>query len=211
MKYLLIIFFVSIFNIFGFCQYPIKTKFKGDQVVIMTADQFESLDLMIFNQKNKNSKLSEQIQNFEKENDSLKKIQEINLKKIDSLTFEVKKKDSIQEKLNDVESWILETSIDHAWLYYDWQDSMVKYVDLSMYSFYGNKVSGRIILFRRSGSTKNNDLYFWKQVNRKYPQVFNLSWADAYRKKVKPLVLNFPFKVENPYKPKEITIINLNE
>ena len=220
MKNVVLLFFMLI-SLCGYSQYPIKTVFKGDSVVIMTNDQFESLDLMVNNQRSRNDKYKLQIELLEKRIEYLESIQaekdSIQLssnKIIDSLVVVTKTdsitKDSIQTKLLKIEHWVMETAIDNAWLYYDWTDSTIKYMDLSTYAFWGNKHSGKIILFRRNGSIKEPDIAFWKQVNRDYPQVFQPEWATFYREKRRPVILKYPYKVVTPYKPQEVIVIRVN-
>ena len=205
----IIFFFLMLLNFFGFSQYPLKTVFKRDSVVIMTTDQFEGFDLMISNQKSRSEKYKAEIELLEKKNQYLNLLlsEKDSLKKInDSLLIVTK------NKLDSIENWITEISIDNAWIYYDWLDYSIKYVDLSMYAFWGNKHNGKITLFRRSGSVKNPDINFWKKVNREYPQVFESEWITYYRKKRKPVLLKYPFKIYTPsYKPKEIIEIKLSE
>jgi hypothetical protein len=209
-------------SFYGYSQYPIKTVFKGDSVVIMTQDQFEGFDLMISNQRGRNDKLKLQIELLEKRIEYLEAIQSekdsiqiVSNKLIDSLVVVTQKdsvtKDSIQTRLYNIEHWVMETAIDNAWVYFDWTDSTIKYVDLSMYAYWGNKFTGKITLFRRSGSIKEPDIAFWKQVNRDYPQVFEPKWTRFYREKIRPIVLTYPYKVTTPYKPKEVIIIKLSE
>lgn len=219
MKNVVLLFFMLI-SFYGYSQYPIKTVFKGDSVVIMTNDQFEGLDLMVNNQRSRNDKYKLQIELLEKrieylqsiqsQSDSIQKIQS---KTIDSLVVVTKTdsitKDSIQTKLLKIETWIMETSIDNAWIYYDWVDSTIKCVDLSMYALWGNKNSGKLILFRRTGSVKQNDIAFWKQVNRDYPQVFQPDWTSFYREKRRPVIITYPYQVVTPYKPQEVIVITL--
>ncbi len=213
-------FLLTLVSFCGFAQYPIKTVFKGDSVVIMTQDQFEGMDLMVNNQRSRNDKYKLQIELLEKRIEYLESIQNksdsiqiLQSKKIDSLVVVTKKdsitKDSIETKLLKIEHWIMETSIDNAWIYYDWTDSTIKCMDLSMYAFWGNKHSGKITLFRRGGSIKDPDIAFWKQVNRDYPQVFEPAWTTFYRNKRKPVIINYPYKVVTPYKPQEVIVIRL--
>lgn len=207
MKNILILLFFLI-SMSGFSQYPIKTVFKGDSVVIMTTDQFEGFDLMIANQKTKNDIYRQKNDKLSLINDSLAFVNDslLVIFKKDSLII-----DSITKRISTIEKWVMETAIDQAWLYYDWRDSTVRYVDLSMYAFYGNKHNGNISLFRRSGSIKKPDVSFWKQVNREYPQVFEFNWTQYYRKKRQPLLSKYPYNVITPYKPKKVIEIKLSE
>ena len=220
MRNVVLLFFMFI-SFFGYSQYPIKTVFKGDSVVIMTNDQFEGLDLMVNNQRSRNDKYKLQIELLEKRIEYLESIQnqsdsiqKLQIKTIDSLVVVTKTdsitKDSIQTKLLKIEHWIMDTAIDNDWIYYDWTDSTIKYMDLSSYAFWGNKHSGKITLFRRDGSVKEPDIAFWKQVNRDYPQVFQPEWATFYREKRRPVILKYPYKVVTPYKPQEVIVIRVN-
>ena len=117
--------------------------------------------------------------------------------------------DSIQKKNSETEKWFLEAAIDNAWIYYDWSDSTIKCVDLTMYGFYGHKFTGRISLFRRYGSIENPDMNYWKQVNRDFPQILAPDWTRYYRKRRSLNLLKYPNKIIAPYKPKEVIITKI--
>ena len=112
MRNVVLLFFMFI-SFFGYSQYPIKTVFKGDSVVIMTNDQFEGLDLMVNNQRSRNDKYKLQIELLEKRIEYLESIQnqsdsiqKLQIKTIDSLVVVTKTdsitKDSIQTKSSSV-------------------------------------------------------------------------------------------------------------
>lgn len=208
MKKNIIFLFLMFISFFGFSQYPIKTVFKGDSVVIMTTDQFEGIDLMISNQRNKSEKYKENIKELEKNNQTLKDINDTLIvgSRKDSIII-----DSLKVRLKTIETWIMERSIDNAWIYYNWMDSSIACIDLSRYAFYGNRRTGRFILFRRSGSIGNPDLDFWNLTNRQYPQFFEKDWDSYFKKKIRPNVIKYPFKVVTPYKPQELIEIKLSE
>ena len=223
MKKIVLLLFLLISNISVFSQnYPIKTIFKGDSVVIMTTDQFEGFDLLLSNQKERNLKYKKQIDSLQQKINSLESVvrlqedvNKINTILIDSLHSENMKNsiviDSIKTKNTNAEKWFLEAAIDNAWIYYDWTDSTIKCVDLTLYGFWGNKFNGRLVLFRRYGSIENPDIEYWKQVNRDFPQILEPGWNLFYRKKRRLSILNYPNKIIAPYKPKEVIITKMSD
>ena len=67
MKKIILFLFLSLFSLSGFSQnYPIKTFFKEDSVVIMTIHQFEGLDLLLKNQIEKSIKHKNIIDSLQK-------------------------------------------------------------------------------------------------------------------------------------------------
>ena len=223
MKKIVLLLFLLLINIPVFSQnYPIKTIFKGDSVVIMTTDQFEGIDLLLSNQKERNLKYKRQIDSLQQKINSLESVvqlqedvNKINTILIDSLHSENMKNsiviDSIQKQNTNAEKWFLEAAIDNAWMYYDWTDSTIKCVDLTLYGFWGNKFNGRLVLFRRYGSIENPDIAYWKQVNRDFPQILEPGWNLFYRKKRRLSILNYPNKIIAPYKPKEVIITKMSD
>ncbi len=211
MKKIILFLFLSLFSLSGFSQnYPIKTFFKEDSVVIMTIHQFEGLDLLLKNQIEKSIKHKNIIDSLQKTIADRNKIINTYSQINDSLLgLNIQKSltiDSLKKGRETSETWFLERAIDNAWIYYDWTDSTVKCLDLTMYGFHGNRRNGKITFSRRPGANLVPDIEYWKRENRENPEIPQADWINYYRKK-KITLLNYPNKLITPYKPIRVVII----
>jgi len=95
MKKLIFLIGIMLMSLSGMAQYPIKTIFKGDSVIILTIQQSESINKMI----EKNSKLNkESNKKIQEKDDKIQELIELLSKQnllIDSLTGQLSIKDSI--------------------------------------------------------------------------------------------------------------------
>ena len=111
--------------------YPLQTIIKGDSVVILTKAQAKNINDIFEAQK---ARLAYK--------DSLLLV---NKKVIESYDFNK----YVTQRLDILETWILDASIKNVWLYYSWEDSVVYSVDLSQYYVRKDDSTGDI-LFQRS-------------------------------------------------------------
>lgn len=198
MKYYIIIYFLLV-SIFSYSQnnYPIQTILKGDSVVIMNIDQYQDIEIMSENQKSRIRYMKSQIEYFNKVKDSL----DIELvEKIDSLSIlnklvenNLSNYDSLQNKIKSIESFLYESAVDNAYLYYSYTDSTIMLIDMSSYIFIGNKRTGNFALVRRGFASEDID---FKKYNRLYPQEPEGGWELYYKEKWRPVVLTFPYKIK---------------
>ena len=164
---LLTIIFLIIVGV-GYSQptYPIQTVLKGDSVVILTKKQSKEIDLLIDNQKIRIQKYKTEIKNLTDTNYVLKQNIQTKDSVIDSLNNMISNinygYDSLINRLDTLESWILMSSIDNGYLYYSWQDSTIKVIDLSLYMLIGHKKTGNYSLIVRDEVMTIN---LWKERN----------------------------------------------
>lgn len=137
MKKLLLLISLMLMSFVGYSQYPIKTIFRGDSVIILTIEQSEKINAMI----EKNSKSIKEVNKKNKEYEQ--EIEKINKKiveqqnYIDSLTIvllEYNKKDEINDCVNDVIDSLWKWSLGPSLIYTEYPDDSTVYVmDLSEY------------------------------------------------------------------------------
>jgi hypothetical protein len=139
--------------------YPLKTVIKGDSVVILTVQQADDINNIFESQKAK-------IAAFKKDlitKDSIIAILDTIILEKERVIIEHVFDDQIAQRLDMLEAWLLDASINNVWIYYSWDDSTIYAVDLHQY--YVQK------------DNANGDLYFYK-----CPTPF-----DPYEKKENPL------------------------
>ena len=137
MKTLLFLISLMLMSFVGYSQYPIKTIFKGDSVIILTVEQSEKINAMI----EKNSKSIKELAKKNKEyEDELKKMNQIVLKQkndTDSLSaalLKYIKQDKINDEVNSVIDSLWKWSLGPSIIYTEYPDDSTVYVmDLSEY------------------------------------------------------------------------------
>ena len=194
---LLTIIFLIIVGV-GYSQptYPIQTVLKVDSVVILTKKQSKEIDLLIDNQKIRIQKYKTEIKNLTDTNYVLKQSIQTKDSVIDSLNNMISNinygYDSLINRLDTLESWILMSSIDNGYLYYSWQDSTIKVIDLSLYMLIGHKKTGNYSLIVRDEVMNIN---LWKErnlINQESPEI---GWELNISPKYKPRIVLFPYKL----------------
>lgn len=196
MRYLLIVIFLvsSYGSVAQNKNYPIQTIFKGDSVVIMSTDQFQSLNILIETQRSINQNYREDLINSEKKIDSLEDLRVKEGLYLDSLLQSFRARDSVYIKLRTIESWLYSSAVDNAYIYYSWKDSTIKRVDLGAYEVYGNRTSGKLSFVRRGTNDQSAE---WKWCNLRYPQEPEPGWELKYSEDIRPIVTNFPYTFKN--------------
>lgn len=176
--------------------YPIQTVLKGDSVIILTKRQSNEVDLLIKNQKLRIQNYKSDIKNLTDTNNILKKDISIKDSLIDSLNNVISntnyKHDSLINKLDTLERWILISSIDNGYLYYSWQDSTIKIIDLSLYMLVSHKNSGNYSLIARDEVMNIN---LWKERNLIKQESPEIGWELNISPKYKPRIVLFPYKL----------------
>lgn len=194
---LLTIFFISMVSI-GYSQpnYPIQTILKGDPVVIYTKEQNDGINILIDSQKNRIQKYKTDVQKLVDTNQVLKSDIQLKDSIIDSLNNLLMGQnmayDSLINKLDTIENWVLNHSINNAYMYYSWQDSTIKVVDLTLYMLVSNKRTGNYQLIVRDEIT---NIDYWRNKNlldRESPQI---GWELKISPKYRPRIILFPYKL----------------
>lgn len=195
-KIILIFLFFITQSLYG-QNYPIKTKLKKDSVVILSVDQYEVMQTLLENQK-------QRVANYKRENSKKDKEIEIFVNAlvrknfmIDSLLYELKNKnsiyDSLKTKLDTVEKWIYNSSIDNTYLYYSYREQQVIGIDFGSYMVIGNRKTGNFSLVRMGTTEKDEE---WKKYHRLQLDEPPENWDTFYKKKYKPNLIKFPYKIK---------------
>ena len=212
MKFLLTIFCV-LTTFYSFAQdikiYPIETVLQGDSVIIITTKQARKTNELLDRQsrdiriaKKKIQELESIIVQNQSEikrlnnnifNDSLK------YKNILDTTVHSKNKviDSAIHKINLIEDWLCETSVGNGYIFYDWTDSLIKVVDLTLYGGEINDLSGNII-FTKRGDNKEYPEY--RRVTWQFPESPTKAWDKVNYKELEPIIYPYlyRFKMKTP-------------
>ena len=194
---LLVIIFVIIW---GTCysqpSYPIQTILKGDSVVILTKKQSDNINLLIDNQRIRIQNFKTEIKSITDTNNVLKNEIVVKENIIDSLKNVLSNKntnyDSLINKMDTLESWILDLSINNGYLYYSWQDSTVKVIDLSSYMMILNRKTGNYSLIDRGNTF---DINYWREKNLLEQESPEIGWELNVSPKYKPRIVLFPYKL----------------
>jgi hypothetical protein len=131
MKNLIFLIGIMLMSLSGIAQYPIKTIFKGDSVIILTIQQSEKINDMLEKSSKTSKETSKKIQEYDNEIQRLNQLLGEQNAYIDSLSNVLLEKWECGEKLYDsIWTWALGPSIIYT-LYPD--DSTVYVMDLSHY------------------------------------------------------------------------------
>ena len=171
------------------CQskYPLKTIIKGDSVVIVKVEQADEINVIFERQK-------KQIQDLKDTIVGLKK----NVITRDSVIFymteiQQEKEDfdsSIAQRLDLIENWLYYSSIEGAWLYYSYQDSLIYRVDLSNYKVRKDNNTGDLYFYWCEDYDKDNMVDEF--INLRESPILN--WQKEVRRSRRPKVEVVPIK-----------------
>lgn len=181
------------FVIFSQNSYPIQTILKNDSVVIYTLEQSKDIDLMLENQRALNKGYKEKNELYLSEIDSLKRNIETQKIILDSLILVNRNIDSLQDRIETIERWIVRSSIDNIYLYMSWQDNKIKGIDMTVYEFRANYQTGNFKMVRRGN---NDELSSWKFANYHKKESPEIGWEIKYWEENRPIVLDLPFNIK---------------
>ena len=124
--------------------YPLQTVIKGDSVVILTKKQAKDINDIFESQKAKIAAYKIEL----KVKDSLIAIKDTllieKIKVIEHFNYNLE----LQKRLDLLEHWLLNASINNAWIYFSWDDSLMYYTDLSQYYVRKDDYTGDIFFYR---------------------------------------------------------------
>jgi len=167
--------------IFSQSNYPLKTVIKGDSVVILTVKQADDINNIFERQK-------AIIAGFKKDiitRDSIIAVLDTIILEKEKVIIEHVFDDEISQRLDLLEAWLLDASINNAWVYYSWDDSTIYAVDLKQYYVQKDNMTG--------------DLYFYKCPTPidPYEKKENplKGWERAIVKPERPKVTKVPIKM----------------
>lgn len=167
--------------IFSQSNYPLQTVIKGDSVVILTKAQAKNINDIFESQKAKIAEYKAQI-NYK---DSLINafdtliIQQTNI--IESYVYN----EDLAKRLDILEHWMLHASINNAWIYYSWKDSLIYSVDLSQYYVRKDDHTGDIFFYRSEEPVDPEN-------NQEEP---HKGWETDFIKPKRPTVKVVPIKM----------------
>jgi hypothetical protein len=130
--------------IFSQSNYPLKTVIKGDSVVILSLKQAEDINNIFESQKAK-------ISSFKKNiiiKDSIIAVKDTIILQKEQIIVKHEFNYEITKRLDLLEAWLLNASINNAWIYYSWDDSLIYSVDLSQYYVRKDDYTGDIFFYR---------------------------------------------------------------
>lgn len=203
---LIILFLTS--GLFAQSKYPVKTIVNEDSVVI--------LDIKLFNQLNgtllaqtKSAKRSQQtilnlknrISDLEKEvlaekskysNDTaMHKVWALLIQ--DSLEIQIGAElVAAKSKLKLIDDWLLETAVGNAYLFFDWKDSTVKAMDLTLYETQIDADNGNFFFTRRGDNSQYSD--FRKKLWQ-YPESPDHGWFTVKSAESSPILYKYLHKI----------------
>ena len=198
----LLFFFLISFLSYAQNNYPIQTVLKGDSVVIYTVEQNNDIELLLANQRNRVSYFKNNIAKQEEIIDRLNRlIGELSQKQtiiVDSLQLALNTNfgdyDSLHAQYRNVEKWLYNAAVDHAYIYYSYDSCTVMSIDLTSYVLIGYPKTGNFSLARRGPVSDNQ---YWKEYNRARPEEPNAAWLTFYKERWRPSLVPFPYQI-NP-------------
>ena len=167
--------------IFSQSNYPLKTVIKGDSVVILTVKQADDINTIFESQKAK-------IASFKKDilvRDSIIAIRDTFILQKDQVIVKHEFDYEIARRLEILEDWMLNASINGTWIYYSWKDSVIYSVDLSQYLIKKDDITGDIFFY------KCDDLLD----PRKEQDEPHKGWQNDIIKPKRPKVTEVPIKL----------------
>jgi hypothetical protein len=130
--------------IFSQSNYPLKTIIKGDSVVILTVKQANDVNTIFESQKAKIAAFKIDIIL----RDSIIAIRDTMLLEKERVIINHEFDYEIAKRLDILEAWMLNASINNTWIYYSWEDSLIYAVDLSQYFVRKDDRTGDIFFYK---------------------------------------------------------------
>lgn len=143
--------------------YPIQKIIDGDTFVVLTKKQADDINTIFESQKKKLVILKRDI----KVKDSL----------LASVSNDTIIDTRFTDRLDKLEHWLINASIDGAWLYYSWEDSSIYSVNLRKHYVRKDDATGDL-LFMHGEEEFPSD-------NREYPRI---NWQEEIVKPKRPKV-----------------------
>jgi hypothetical protein len=172
---LLVVLITAAFTISAQSRYPLQTVFKGEEVVILTKNQADNINIVFEKQKQEILQLKNQFQRISNLNDSLDSIQK------SYYNFYVEK----LKKLELLENLIYWAAVDGTWIYYSYSDSIIKLVDLSFYYVDLNNKNANLLFINTPAEYRIHKV----SEREESPP---LQWEYRFPEAIRPRVYNFP-------------------
>lgn len=130
--------------IFSQSKYPLQTVIKGDSVVILTKEQAKNINDIFETQKARIAAYKIEIAY----KDSLIAAKDTLLIEKTQVISNFTYNEELAKRLDLIEHWLLQASINTTWIYYSWDDSLMYAVDLSQYNVRKDDYTGDIFFYR---------------------------------------------------------------
>ena len=171
------------------CQsnYPLKTIIKGDSVVILKVEQADEINVIFERQKKQIQDLKDTIAGLKK-NVITRDSVIWNMTEIQQETEDFDS--SITQRLDLIENWLYYSSIEGAWMYYSYQDSLIYRVDMSNYKVRKDNNTGDLYFYWCEDYDKDNMLDEF--INLKESPTMN--WQKEVRRSRRPKIEIVPIK-----------------
>lgn len=124
--------------------YPLQTVIKGDSVVILTKAQAKNINDIFESQKAKIAAFKIEVAS----KDSLLAVKNTLLIQKTEVIEHFNYNLELEKRLDLLEHWLLHASINNAWIYFSWDDSLIYYADLSQYYVRKDDYTGDIFFYR---------------------------------------------------------------
>lgn len=195
-------------------KYPIKTLVNEDSVVILNIKQFNQLNGTLLAQTKSAKKTQQTILDLKNRIADLEqKLIAENKKYVndtamhrtwakiieDSLEIEIGANlIAAKAKLKLIDDWLLETAVGNAYLFFDWKDSTIKVMDLTLYETQIDADNGNFFFIRRGDNSQYSD--FRKKLWQ-YPESPDKNWFTVKSPEEKPILYPYLHKirVKNPF------------
>jgi len=171
------------------CQsnYPLKTIIKGDSVVILKVEQADEINKIFERQKKQMQELKDTIAELKKrvftKDSVILNMTEIQQEKED---FD----STIAQRLDLIENWLYYSSIEGAWMYYSFKDSLIYRVDLSNYKVRKDNNTGDLYFFWCEDYDKDNMVDEFIDLK----QSPTMNWQKEIRRSRRPKIEVVPIK-----------------
>lgn len=150
--------------------YPIQKVIDGDTFVVLTKKQADDINTIFESQKYKIAFYRREI----KFKDSLLEFARDTI--VDSIIDT-----QFTQRLDLIEHWLFETSIDGAWIYYSYEDSSIYAVDLSHYYVRKDDLTGDLMFYRSD-----------EPFNTEKKEAPKRNWSNEIIKPKRPKVIKAP-------------------
>jgi hypothetical protein len=159
--------------------YPIQTIINGDTVVILTKSQADEINVIFESQKSKIDTLKKQLTSSRAQNKELNS-------QVNTLTLFY---DSIAKRLDTLNHWLYWSAIDNVWLYYSYEDSTIKIVNLSYYHVDLDPHTGNLFFINAPEEYRHKNYVNEQREKKESPP---LRWESRIPERIRPNVTNVP-------------------
>lgn len=188
-------------------QYPVKTIFRNDSVIMMSVGEAERINRLVEDQKTEIRSLEIELSKETKRNNYLDDkisnlVDSINLKSTElSLLYDSLKNsnknfknqsDSLKGEITSIKQWLVNSAIANSFIYIDWDTYSIKTIDLNLYTsrfnFWGK--------FKFIPIEMDYRKHIIQRIEGK-KQPFEGNWVNKFLDFKKPNITICPIKIDN--------------